>query len=105
MPHKPELMESIRQKASMSKQIVSLKDKEYAYYSGGSFQGASRMATIDTFLKVELLPRSTIPLVKLYRAYLNQQRKAFFATLGSTEISKLGFILGLEDDSIRATKQ
>lgn len=103
MPSKPDIMEMVRQKSSMSKQIVSLKDKDYAYYSGASFEIASTMAKIDTFLKYGLLPAKIIPLVKLYRAYLDQQRKAFFASVGCTEISKLGFLLGLENDTISAT--
>lgn len=103
MPRKPDIMESIRQKASMSKQIVSLKDKEYAYYSGANFETASTMAKIDVFLKYGLLPQKVVPIIKLFRAYLDQQRKAFFASVGCTEISKLGFMLGLEDDTISAT--
>lgn len=103
MPKRYDLMERIRQQASMSKQIVSTKDPEYAWYSGASFEIADTMASIDTFLKHGLIPKPFIPIVKLYRAYLDQCRKAFFASIGSTEITKLGFLLGLEDDTIRAT--
>jgi len=98
-----DLLENIRQKASMSKQIVSRKDSEYAYYVGGSFEVTKRMAIIDTMLKAGMIPEPMILLVKLYRSYLDQQRKAFFASVGSTEITKLGFLLGLSDDSISAT--
>ena len=103
MPRKFELLESIRQKSSMSRQIVSTKDKEYAFYAGASFQIASKLATIDTMLKNGLLPKKIIAFVKLYRSFLDQQRKAFFSSIGCTEISKLGFLLGLEDDTISAT--
>ena len=63
------------------------------------------MATIDTFLRVGLLPQKIVPLAKLLRGYLNQQRKAFFASVGSTEITKLGFILGTAEDSISAVEK
>jgi len=98
-----DLLETIRQKASMSKQIVTTKDKEYAFYVGGSYEVTKKMAIIDTMLKAELIPDTMVLLVKLYRSYLDQQRKAFFASVGSTEITKLGFLLGLSDDSISAT--
>ena len=88
----------------MSKQIVATKDEEYAYYAGASYEIAHKMAVIDTMLKYGLIPKEQVLLVKLYRAYLDQQRKGFFASVGSTEITKLGFILGLSDDSISATK-
>jgi len=99
-----ELLEQIRQKVSMSKQIVAQKDHEYAWYSGASYDIGVKMARIDFILKNALVPASFMPMLKLYRSYLDQQRKAFFASVGCTEISKLGFILGLEDDSIKATR-
>jgi len=105
MPKNYDLFETIRQKTSMSKQIVSNKDKEYAWYSGASFEIASKMAMIDTMLKNGLIPEKFVIFVKLYRSYLDQQRKAFFASVGSDVITKLGFILGLEEDSISASSQ
>lgn len=105
MPSRYDIMERIRQQASMSKQIVTTKDHEYAWYSGASFEIASKIAKIDTFLKNGLLPKQFIVLIKFYRSYLDQQRKAFFASVGSTEITKLGFLLGLTDDRISAVKQ
>lgn len=100
---KYDILENIRQKASMSKQIVTTKDHEYAFYVGGSFEVTRKMAIIDTMLKNGLISESMVLFVKLYRSYLDQQRKAFFASVGSTEITKLGFLLGLSDDSISAT--
>lgn len=98
------LMERIRQQASMSRRLVSRKDPEYAWYAGADFYEAIMMARLDTFLKHDLLPKSMVPILKFYRAYLDQVRKAFFASVGCTEITKLGFLLGLEDDRISATK-
>jgi len=98
-----DLMELIRRKSSMSADIVSKKDPEYQWYAGANFETASKIAVIDTMLKNRLIPKDMVMFVKLYRSYLQQQRKAFFASVGSTEITKLGFILG--DTSIvkRAT--
>lgn len=82
---------------------LSVKDKEYAWYVGASFRTASKMAMVDTMLKHKLISPELIPFVKLYRSYLDQQRKAFFATIDSDVITKLGLLLGLRDDRISAT--
>ena len=104
MPKRYEGLEIMRKKASMSQQIVSQKDKEYAWYAGASLDDADKMAKIDTMLKHGLIPKDFIPFVKLYRSFLNQRRKAFFASVGCTEISKLGFLLGLKSVRIKASK-
>jgi len=97
-----ENLEIIRRKASMSQQVTR-KDDEYVLYSGAYLPDAKRMAFIDFMLKHNLLPSQFVVMAKLYRAHLDQQRKAFFASTCS-EISKLGFILGLKDASRKATK-
>lgn len=89
-----DLMELIRRKSSMSADIVSKKDPEYQWYAGANFETASKIAVVDTMLKNGLIPKDMVVFVKLYRNYLQQQRKAFFASVGCTEITKLGFILG-----------
>jgi hypothetical protein len=94
----------IQQQASMSSQVVARKDKEYALYSGASFEIAMQMARIDAILKAHLLPAKYIPVVKLKRLLLDQQRKAFFASVGTSEISKLGFLLGIDRKELSATK-
>lgn len=94
--------ESVRRRAGMGERLGA-KDKEYAWYAGGSFEIASRMAMVDTMLKNGLIPDGLIPLVKLYRSYLDQQRKAFLTSVGSDIITKLGVLLGLRDDRISAT--
>lgn len=91
--------ESVRKRAGMGERLGA-KDKEYAWYAGGSFEIASRMAKVDTILKSGLIPKELIPFVKLYRRYLDQQRKAFFTSVGSDVITKLGVLLGLRDDRI-----
>jgi len=98
-------LEIIRKKASMSQQVVSQKDEEYAWYAGASLDDADKMAKIDTMLKFGLIPEGFVPFVKLVRAYLDQRRKAFFASVGSTEITKLGFLLGLTTKKMKASKK
>lgn len=91
--------EVVRQKAGMGERLGN-KDKEYAFYAGASYEIARKMAMIDTMLKHGLLPKKLVPFVKLYRSYLDQQRKAFFVSVGSDVITKLGVLLGLKDDRI-----
>lgn len=88
-----DLMELIRKKSSMSAEISKL-DKDYSQYAGGSLEISSKIALIDTVLEEKILPNRVVPLLKLYRSYLIKQRKAFFASVGSTEITKLGFLQG-----------
>jgi hypothetical protein len=88
-----DLIELIRKKSSMSADIVTKKDPEYGWYAGSSVDVAYQMAVLDTFLKHKLIPPNFVPLVKLYRSYLDQLRKAIMAST-ATEITKLGFILG-----------
>ncbi|RLI49186.1 MAG: hypothetical protein DRP09_20875 [Candidatus Thorarchaeota archaeon] len=97
-----DILELIRKKSSMGAKVAN-KDPEYGWYSGASFEIASRLAIIDTILKNGLLPPAMVPFAKLYRSFLDQQRKAFFASAGSSEITKLGFILGEEKIVKRAT--
>lgn len=88
-----DLIELIRRKASMSAQIVTKIDSEYAWYVGANYEIGKKMAMIDTMLKHGLINAELIPIVKLYHSYLDQQRKAYFSNL-CTEITKLGFLLG-----------
>lgn len=98
-----DLLEIVKRKASMSADIVSNIDGDYSSYSGGSFETVSKIAIIDTMLKNNILPESVKLLVKLYRSYLNQQRKAFFASVRCDVISQLGFIQGDPRTKLKAT--
>ena len=98
IPRRYETLESIRQRSSMS-QKLSRKDKEYGKYSGAHMEMARKMALIDVLHNYGF----NSPIIKFYRAFLNQQRKAFFAATCS-EISKLGFMLGLPYESIKVGK-
>jgi len=97
-----DFIELVRAKASMSAKIVSDRDAEYSYYSGASLEIADKMALIDFIKKSKLFPQRFVSLLDLYRLYLDQKRKAFFASVGSTEITKLGFILGREGEMLNA---
>ena len=88
-----DLIELVKQKRSMSAAISKV-DPEYAQYAGGSFEISSMIAKIDTFLHNPILPDVMRPLMLLYRDYLQRQRKAFFASVGSDVVTKLGFIQG-----------
>lgn len=92
-------LEELKQKVTMSQQL-SRKDSEYGEYAGGDFADVKKIAQIDLFIEQKLFPEKLIPILKLYRAYLVKKRKAYFATLGSTEVTKLGFLLGYENDRL-----
>lgn len=103
MPTDYGLIERIRQTTLMSKQIAR-KDPEYSKYVGASWEIAEKMVMIDLCLEQKLLPETLTPFLKLFRAYLDKKRKAWFASVASTEITKLGFIIGEENDTIDATE-
>jgi hypothetical protein len=97
-------LEELRQKVTMSQQIAK-KDGEYSIYAGGDFQDVKKIAQIDLLREAGIIPEKLWFVYKLYRDYFVKKRKAYFATLGSDVITKLGFILGYEDDTIRATNE
>lgn len=103
MPRSHETLEMMRHKISMS-QKVSEKDKDYALYAGANMEEASTMALLDHALETGMFSGSTSDTIKNYRALLDKQRKAFFASV-SSEITKLGFILGNVSDSKSALSQ
>lgn len=103
MPKRFESLEIMKQKSSMSQKVVANKDDTYALYAGAYYQDAYTMAKIDVLLELGLIPVKVLPLAKFYRAYLDRRRKAFFASTCS-EISKLGFLLGLKRDKIQVGK-
>lgn len=93
MPKSYDLMELIKQKKSMAAEISKV-DHDYAQYSGGSWEISSTIALIDATIEAGILPSNLIPWLKLYRIYLQKQRKAFFASVGCDVVTKLGFIQG-----------
>ena len=84
-----------RLQKAMSSQIVAKPENiDYARYAGASYDTALTMAKIDFALKNNILPEFK-ELMELYLSYLDQKRKAEFSSIGTTEVSKLGFILGV----------
>ena len=92
----------IQQKITMSQKIVK-KDKDYGEYAGGSLMINERRAKLLTLKKAGLIPKRLEKLIDFYLIYLDQQRKAFLGSV-STELTKLGFILGDERTYISASK-
>lgn len=92
-------LELIRKKTSMSQQI-SKKDPSYGLYSGAMLEDAYTMALLNVIEKKNMFPGFEDKLDFL-KAYLSERRKAFFAST-STEITKLGFILGWKGKDISA---
>jgi len=84
----------------MSSKIIK-KDATYQLYAGAELNAGYKMALVDVLLEHGLIPEQFKIPVKLYRAYLDKQRKAFFASTCS-EISKLGFLLGSQRKEIDA---
>lgn len=93
----------IQQKVSMSQRIVK-KDKDWREYAGGNLIINDKIAKLMTLNKAGLIPTKLKPLVSLALIYLEQQRKAHFGAM-STELTKLGFILGDPRNKLRATKK
>lgn len=82
-------------------QRLSEKDKEFVAYVGADPQTSETIAIIDTAIKEKLVSKETAKSLGLVRSLLVRRNKALFASLCS-ELSKLSFWLGIEDDSISA---
>lgn len=94
-------MYEIKQKISMSQKIVK-KDEDYGFYSGADLETAIKISKLKTLIKAGYLP-SDNEMVTFMLLYLEQRRKAFMGSM-STELTKLGFILGDERVFRSATK-
>lgn len=92
-------VELIRKKTSMSQQI-SKTDSSYGLYSGAMLEDAFTMSLLNVITNLKMFPGFEDKITFL-QAYLNERRKAFFAST-STEITKLGFILGWKGKNISA---
>lgn len=87
-----------RLQKAMSSQIVAKQENiDYSRYAGALYETALTMAKLDFAIKENLFPELK-PLMELYLSYLDRRRKAEFASIGSTEVTKLGFILGVTHD-------
>ncbi|MHC3128736.1 MAG: hypothetical protein IBV52_01480 [Candidatus Bathyarchaeota archaeon] len=93
----------IKQAITLSQRLVK-KDSEYREYAGADLMTALKIAKIDSLKESGLIPEKMMPLVDFYRMYLVKKRKAFFASM-STELTKLGFLLGMDTKSLIGTTE
>jgi len=98
---KRDLLEIFKAKASMSEQASS-RDPELAFYAGAFLETGYQIAQCDLFLKYNLIQEPLRTLLKFRRAHLQQKRKAELMA-GMSEVSTLGFMLGMKYDFIDAT--
>lgn len=102
--HSKDIDELIRQKTLLGSKL-SHQDHEYADYAGGSFETSSQIAIIDLIFENHILPERLIPIIYLYREYLNKQRKAYFVTIGSDILTQLAALVGDQRERADATKR
>jgi len=97
-------LEIFRKTATWAEQIVN-KDSDFQDYAGASFDGAKKMAALDVFLRY-LAPNPKICiLLKLYRLYLIQMKKAYFSSVIANQWTMLAFLRGKTKHGISATKR
>lgn len=84
-------------------QRIAKKDKDWKEYAGGNLIINDKISKLITLKKAGLIPPKLNDLVDLALTYLEQQRKAHFGAT-STELTKLGFILGDPRNKLSATK-
>lgn len=92
--------------ATMSQQLAK-KDNQFSEYAGATWDIAEKMAMIDVIIETKFFGDQHEQMKKLllfYREYLDKCRKAWFASEGSNEITKLGLLLGWTNISVRAAK-
>lgn len=98
-----ESIELMKRKISMA-QSIAKKDGGYALYAGANPESAFLMCLIDWAKEESLFSEASLPTIDSFRSLLEFQRKAFIATV-SSEVTKLGFILGNPNVSKSAIKQ
>lgn len=100
MSSKWEAIESVRRKKSMS-QAIARDDPEYGLYAGARLADAETIALLETIEENRSLFNSGMEKqVTFLKSYLQHKRKAFFASIGSSEITHLGFILGWKETRV-----
>ena len=88
----------IRQKISLSQQVQG-KDNEYGLFAGADLKTAIQSSRLVALKKSGVLPKKYWGIVDLILLFNDLKRKAFFAST-SSEISKLGFILGMNIEEL-----
>lgn len=86
-------IEVFRRTATWAEEIVA-KDQVYQDYAGAPMDIGDSLASIDICLKYLINDENMRTLIKLYRAYLIQKKKAFFAGILANQITMLAFLKG-----------
>lgn len=92
----------IRKTITMA-QKLSKKDEEFTYYVGASPEISQTIALLDSVIEAKMIGEESATTLQFFRKFLIRKNKALFASLCS-ELSKLSFYLGLEDDTINAVE-
>lgn len=95
-------LEIFRRRAKWSEQIVN-KDKDFQDYAGADLDTALKLALLDTILRNVVTDANLALLIKFYRKYLLQKRKAYFCSVRANEVTLLAFLKGKAHDTISAT--
>jgi len=86
-------VEIFKKTATWAEQIVS-RDKDFQDYAGAPMDVGHKLAMIDTALRYLIKEPKLRILLKLYRAYLIQEKKAFFSGVLANQITMLAFLKG-----------
>jgi hypothetical protein len=86
-------VEIFKRTATWAEQIVS-KDPDYQDYAGAPFDIGEKLALVDIALRYLIKDPQFRLIMKLYRAYLIQKRKAYFSGILANQITMLAFIKG-----------
>jgi len=97
-------LEIFRKTATWAEQIVN-KDSDFQDYAGASFDGAKKLASLDVFLRYLIPDPNISTLLKLYRVYLIQQKKAYFSSVIANQWTMLAFLRGKTKHGISAIKR
>ena len=101
--HSYETIYQIKKTITMAQKLAK-KDEEFSSYVGGDPRISETIALIDTVLNENMVTGDSVKTLQMFRGLLIRKNKALFASM-SSELSKLSFYLGLEDDTISATSE
>jgi len=106
MPQSYDNIYQIRKTISMAQKTVAKPEhSDFAYLVGSNPEISRTIGLIDIILQHKErfnIKEKQISALNFFKAYLIKENKALFACL-SSELTKLSFFLGMEDDTISAT--
>lgn len=91
-------MDDFRPLTTMAQEIVA-QDPDYKYYVGADYNTAIDIAILISLIKLHdkgfiILTDKLYNYIQIMLVIFEQERKAFFSTLGCGELTKLGLIKG-----------